>query len=75
MEDRATDALKKKNKKDKKETSIKQYKDLSPSGSRPGIMYDLAKVHKIVTDGISSFRSFSSAIHQDTNLQSSQFQC
>ena len=75
MEDRATDALKKKNKKDKKETSIKQYKDLSPSGSRPGIMYGLAKVHKIVTDGISSFRSFSSAIHQDTNLQSSQFQC
>ena len=75
MEDRATDALKKKNKKDKKETSIKQYKDLSPSGSRPGIMHGLAKVHKIVTDGISSFRSFSSAIHQDTNLQSSRFQC
>ena len=31
--------------------SIEQYKDLSPSGSRPGMMYGSAKVHKIVTDG------------------------
>ena len=32
-----------------KEISIEQCKDLSP-GSRPGIMYGLAKVQKIVTD-------------------------
>ena len=29
----------------KKEISIGQYKDLRPSGSRPGIRYGLAKVH------------------------------
>ena len=47
---------------DKKEISSEQYKDLSPSGSRPGIMYGLAKVHKIVTDDLSSFRPILSAI-------------
>ena len=56
MENRVTDVLK--NLRDKKEISIEQYKDLSPSGSRPGIMYDLAKVHKIATDS-----------HRYTNIQ------
>ena len=53
MKNRVTDVLK--NLKDKKEISIEQYKDLSPSGSRPGIMYGLTKVHKVVTDGLPSF--------------------
>ena len=43
MENRVTDVLK--NLRDKKEISIKQYKDLRLSGSRPGIMYGSAKVH------------------------------
>ena len=50
MGNRVTDVLK--NLRDKKEIYIKQYKDLSPPGSRPGIVYGLAKVHKIVTDGL-----------------------
>ena len=44
MENREIDVLK--NLRDKKEISIEQYKDLSPSGSRPGIMYGSVKVHK-----------------------------
>ena len=64
MESRVTDVLK--NLRDKKEISIEQYKDLSPSGSRPGIMYGLAKVHKIVRDGLPSFRSILSAIGTPT---------
>ena len=53
-------------KRDKKEISSEQHKDLSPSGSRPGIMYGLAKVHKIVTDGLPSFRPILSAIGPPT---------
>ena len=64
MESRVTDVLK--NLRDKKEISIEQYKDLSPSGSRPGIMYGLDKVHKIVRDGLPSFRSILSAIGTPT---------
>ena len=55
-----------KNLRDNKEISSEQYKDLSPSGSRPGIMYGLAKVHKIVTDGLPSFRPILSAIGTPT---------
>ena len=46
----------------KKKSPLRQYKDLSPSSSRPGIMYSLAEVHRIVTDGLSSFRPILSAI-------------
>ena len=60
MENRVIDILK--NLRDKKEISIKQYNNLSPSGSRPGIMYGLAKVHKIVTDGLPFFRPILSPI-------------
>ena len=60
MENRVTDFLK--NLRDKKETSIEQYKDLSPSVSRHGIMYGLAKAHTIVADGLSSFRPILPAI-------------
>ena len=64
MENRVIDVLK--NLRDRKEISIDQYKDLSPSGSRPGIMYGLPKVHKIVTDGLPSFRPILSAIGTPT---------
>ena len=46
--------------------SIEQNEDLSPSGSRPGIMYGLAKVHKIATDGFLSFRTILAAIGTPT---------
>ena len=39
MENRVTDALK--NLRDKIEISIEQYNNLSPLGSKPGIMYSL----------------------------------
>ena len=61
MENRVTDVLKK--------ISSEQYKDLSPSGSRPGVMYGLAKVHKIVTDGRPSLRLILSAIVTNIPLQ------
>ena len=57
---RVTDVLK--NLRGKKEISTEQYKDLSPSGSRPEIMYGLTKVHKIVTDGLPSVRPILSTI-------------
>ena len=60
MENRVADALK--NLRDQKEISIEQYKDLSLSGSRPGILYGSAKVHKIVKDGLPSFRSILTVI-------------
>ena len=63
-ENRVADVLK--NLRDKKEMSIEQYKNLSPSGSRPGIMYGSAKVHKTVTDGLPSFRPILSVIGTPT---------
>ena len=64
MENRVTNVLK--NFRDKKQISSEQYKDLSPLVSRPGIMYGLAKVHKIVTDGLPSFRPILSTIGTPT---------
>ena len=64
MENRVTDVIK--NLRDKKEISSEQYKDLSPSVSRPGIMHGLAKVHKVATDGLPSFRPILSAIGTPT---------
>ena len=59
----------------KKEIFREQYKDFNPSSSRPGIMYGLVKAHKIVTDGLPSFRPILFAIGTPTiNLQSSKFQ-
>ena len=56
----------------KKEISIEQYKDLSPLGSRPGIMYGSVKGEKIVTDGFHVLDLFYLPLtHQHTNLQSS----
>ena len=56
-ESRGKDVIK--NLRDKKGISIEQYKDLSSSASRPGIMYGSAKVHKIVTDDLPSFTPIS----------------
>ena len=64
LESRVTDVLK--NLRDKKEISIDKYKDLRPSGSRTGIMYCLTTAHKIVTDGLPSFRPILSAIGTPT---------
>ena len=64
MENWVTDVLK--TLRDKKEISIEQCKDLNPSGSRPGIIYTLAKVHIIVRDGLPSFRPIFSAISTPT---------
>ena len=64
MENRVTDLLK--NLRHKKDISIEQYKDLRPSGSRPGIMYGLAKFHKIVTGDLPSFRPILSGIGTPT---------
>ena len=64
IENRVTDVLK--NLRDKKEISIEQYKDLNTSGSRLRIMYGSAKVHKIVKDGLPSFRPMLSGIGTPT---------
>ena len=64
IENRVTDVLK--NLRDKKEISNEQYKDLSRSSSRPGIVYGLAKFHKTVTDGLPSFRPILPAIGTPT---------
>ena len=64
MENRVTEVLE--DLRDKKEISIEQNKDLNPSGSRPGIMYGSVNVHKIVTDGLPSFRPILSAISTPT---------
>ena len=45
---------------------MEQYKDLSLLGSRLGTMYGLAKVHKIVTDSLPTFRPIFSAIGTPT---------
>ena len=57
-----TDTVVLKNLRDKKEVSIEQYTDLSPSSATPEIMYGSTKVHKIVKDGLPSFRPVLSAI-------------
>ena len=55
-----------KNRRDKKEITIEQYKDLSPTSLGAEIMYGLAKVHKIVADGLPCFRPILSAIGTPT---------
>ena len=43
-----------------------QYDRLAPSGSRPGIMYGLSKVHKQLVDGFPKLRPILSAINTPT---------
>ena len=72
MENKLKDVLK--NLRDKKGISIEQHKDLSPSGSRPGIMYGSAKAHKLVTDGLLSFRHIFSTMGTPTYKLAKLFQ-
>ena len=64
MERRVADVFK--NPRDEKEISIEPYQDLSPLGSRREVMHGSAKVHKVVIDGLSSFRPILSAISTPT---------
>ena len=41
-------------------------KDSYPSGSQPSVLYGLAKIHKVLEDGIPSFRPILSAIGTPT---------
>ena len=43
-----------------------QYNHLCPSGSRPGVMYGLSKVHKQLVDGFPKLRPILSAINTPT---------
>ena len=47
---------------DRGEISGKEKNDLYPSGSKPGVLYGLIKIHKALEDGIPSFRPILSAI-------------
>ena len=64
MENRIIDVLKKLKK--KKIISENKYEDLYPVGSRPGILYGRAKIHKPIKDGVPSFRPILSAIGTPT---------
>ena len=64
MENRIIDVLKKLKK--KKIISENKYEDLYPIGSRPGILYSCAKIHKPIKDGVPSFCPIPSAIGTPT---------
>ena len=49
------------------EISEKEKNDLYPSGSKPGVLYVLAKIHKALEDGTPSFHPILSAIGTPTN--------
>ena len=51
---------------DQGEISEKEKNDLYPSGSQPGVLHGLAKIHKELEDGIPSFRPILSAIGTPT---------
>ena len=46
----------------KKQLSTEDFKKLSPTGSRPGVMYGLPRINKAVEDGFPKFRLILSAI-------------
>ena len=64
IENRITSASKKF--KDKNQISNKKNKDLNPVGSRPGILYGRAKIHKLIKDGVPPFRPILSHIGTPT---------
>ena len=51
---------------DQGEISEKEKNDLYASGSKPGVLYGLAKIHKALEDGAPSFRPILSAIGTPT---------
>ena len=64
MENRIIDILKKLKK--KKIISENKYENLYPVGSRPGILYSRAKIHKPIKDGVPNFRPILSAVGTPT---------
>ena len=51
---------------DQGDISEKEKNDLYPSGSKPGVLYGLAKIHKALEDGVPSFRPILSAVGTPT---------
>ena len=47
---------------DQGKISDKEGNDLYPSGAKPGVLYGLAKIHKVLVDGTPSYRPILSAI-------------
>ena len=47
--------------------SCESYNTFQPVGSKPGILYRLAKIHKLATDNIPSFHPILSAIGTHSN--------
>ena len=64
MENRIVSVLKKL--KDNNQISDKKCQELHPVGSRPGILYGLAKIHKPIEDGVPPFRPILSDIGTPT---------
>ena len=64
MENKIVELLKRL--KEKQEISDKVYNELYPTGSKPGILYGLCKIHKSIVDGVPPFRSILSAIGTTT---------
>ena len=52
--------------KEKNQILDKKYKDLDPVGSRPGILYGRAKIHKPIKDSVPPFRPILSDIGTPT---------
>ena len=52
---------------DQGEISEKERNNLYPSGSKPGVLYGLPKIHKALEDGIPSFHPILIAIGTPTN--------
>ena len=52
--------------KDKNQILDNKYEDLHPVGSRPGILYGCAKIHKPIKDGVPLFRPILSDIGTPT---------
>ena len=52
--------------KDKNQISDKKSRDLHPVGSRPGILYGRAEIHKPIKDGVPPFRPILSDIDTPT---------
>ena len=52
--------------KEKQEISDKVYNELYPTGSKPGTLNGLCKIHKTIVDGVSPFHPILSAIRTPT---------
>ena len=64
MENKIVELLKRL--KEKEEIYDKVYNELYRTGSKPGIFYDLCKIHKSIVDGVPPFHPILSAIRTPT---------